>query len=443
VSTALVITAAPDRALVSVLREIGVADVETVSFAEAAAVLADTVVELAVADVTDRAPAVLDPILDALQDAPLVAIVREDQLDAAFDAGAADCIVMPHTPDMPDMPFRHAELVARLRAALRTGTPRARRSRRERRLTGELRKLQRQKQDLERIACVDSLTGVANRRHALRLLEAEWKRSARDGTPLSIVMVDLDCFHAFNERYGHIGGDRCLRRVTDTMVRCLRRPSDYLGRYGGEEFIAVLANTDATGAGIVAERMRAAVAELAIPHEASTCGGVVTMSVGFATGRATLTSALDTLVSAADSALLSAKASGRNRIIGDAPPGHAMRPRSPSTPWRRFPPVVADPWFADRIPPFLENTRAEIERLREATREGTYDRVRALARRLRIAAGEHSIDTIGELAGMLERAARAEDAESAIRVIDELAAYVQHVQVTYRRPLERDLGHTG
>jgi diguanylate cyclase (GGDEF)-like protein len=435
VSTGMIITAAPDPALAGVLREIGCSDVETATFELAPALLAEGDVDIAVADLSARVhfPS-LDPILDALHDAPLVVIVSEELLDAAFDAGAADCVTTP---------IRDDELLARLRAALRTGTPRARRSRRERRLTDEVRELQRQKQDLERIACVDSLTGIANRRHALRLLEAEWKRSARDGTPLSLVMVDLDCFHLFNERYGHIGGDRCLRRVTDTMVRSLRRPSDYLGRYGGEEFIAVLPNTDATGAAIVAERMRASVEELAIPHESSTCCSVVTMSVGFATCRATLTTMLDTLVSAADRALLSAKSAGRNRVVGDAPPGSSSRPRSASTPWRRFPPVVADPWFADRIPPFLATTRDELDQLREATREATYDRVRALARRMRISAGEHSIDTIAELAAMLERAARGEDGESALRVIDEIEAYVQHVQVTYRRPLERELGQAG
>jgi hypothetical protein len=101
--------------------------------------------------------------------------------------------------------------------------------------------------------------------------------------------------------------------------------------------------------------------------------------------------------------------------------------------------VVADPWFADRIPPFLVATHEQLDLLREATRDGIFDRVRALSRRLRVTAGEHSIDTIAELASMLERAARGEDGESALRVIEELDAYIQHVQVTYRRPLERDL----
>src|SRR4029078_11833916 len=127
---------------------------------------------------------------------------------------------------------------------------RKRRRKRDHRLSQEVRTLQREKHDLERIVCVDSLTGIANRRHALTLLEAEWKRSAREGTPISLIIVDLDHFSAFNEADGHPGGDACRRRVTAEMVMCLRRPSDFLGRYGGEEFIAVLSNNEPTGGGL-------------------------------------------------------------------------------------------------------------------------------------------------------------------------------------------------
>jgi diguanylate cyclase (GGDEF)-like protein len=430
----MIIAAAPQPALAEALRAAGCTEVDTFPLDEAIAVLThERAVELVVIEIIEAAQlGALAILTDKLRGASLVALVPEHLLDAAFEAGVADCVAMPARP---------GELLARLRAALRSAQPQHR-TRRERRLTDELRDLQRQKQELERIACVDSLTGVANRRHALRLLEAEWKRSARDGTPLSLVMIDLDCFHAFNERYGHIGGDRCLRAVTDTMVHCLRRPSDYLGRYGGEEFIAVLANTDAEGARIVAERMRGAVEALAIPHEASQCSDVVTMSVGHATGRATLTDSMDVLISSADRALLAAKSAGRNRVAGEAPTP-PRRTRTASTPWRRFPPVVVDPWFADRIPPFLAATRDELPQLREAVDAGAFDRVRGLARRLRITASEHSIELMAQLAGMVEEAARSSDAESIRRVVDELDAYVAHVQITYRRPLERELDQAG
>lgn len=372
-------------------------------------------------------------VLARLRGVPLIVIVPEARMQTAFDAGVDDCIARP---------VRRVELVARARAAIRLRIERERRIKRDRRLSQEVRTLQREKHDLERIACVDSLTGVANRRHALSLLDAEWKRSARDGTPISLVMIDLDCFHAFNETYGHPGGDACLRRVAAEMVMCLRRPSDFLGRYGGEEFIVVLANTDAAGARIVAERLRAAVQSLQIPHQASTCSEFVSISVGFATAQAEPETTHDALVASADSALLTAKAVGRNRVHGEAPEVQA-RPRMSSQPWRRFPPVVADPWFANRIPQFLAATRSELVAARDACDAGGYDRIRATARKLKGNAQDHGIETIAQLANLLERAARTDDPASIKRVVDELEQYVEHVQVTYRRPAERKLDQAG
>jgi diguanylate cyclase (GGDEF)-like protein len=363
---------------------------------------------------------------------PVIVIVPENRMQTAFDAGVDDCVARP---------IRRAELVARTRAAIRVRIERARRSKRDRRLSQEVRTLQREKHDLERIVCVDSLTGLANRRHTLSLLEAEWKRSAREGTAMSLIIIDLDCFHAFNETYGHPGGDACLRRVTAEMVMCLRRPSDFLGRYGGEEFLSVLANTDAAGACIVAERLRTAVEALQIPHASSTCAQVVTISVGFATATPKPDATHDALVSAADDALLAAKAHGRNRVNGQAPAHGETRPRMWTQPFRRFPPVVADPWFANRIPQFLAAARSELLAARDACEAGGFDRIRATARRLRGSANDNGIETIAELANLLERAARTDDRASINAVVDELEQYVEHVQVTYRRPLERKQGH--
>jgi diguanylate cyclase (GGDEF)-like protein len=364
---------------------------------------------------------------------PVLAVVAEAHMRAAFDAGVDDCIARP---------VRRTELVARACAALRDRLERARQSRRDRRLTDEVRALQREKHDLERIVCVDSLTGVANRRHALALLDAEWKRSVRDGAPLSLVMIDIDYFHTYNETYGHPGGDACLRRVASEIAFCLRRPSDYLGRYGGEEFIAVLANTDAAGARIVAERLRAAVEQLALPHDGSECSPVVTISVGFATVQPTQDLSVEALVHQADHSLLAAKAQGRNRVVGDGPPIPA-RPRLSSQPWRRFPIVVADPWFASRIPQFLETTRAEMQLARRAAASGGFDRIRTIARKLKSSAGDHGIETIGQLAGLLDQAARSDDSASIERVVTEVETYVEHVQVAYRRPQERRLDQRG
>jgi two-component system chemotaxis family response regulator WspR len=417
----------------SALLDAGATDVTRASSVDAAlSQLAKLQPELVVIDLVD--PLSYDGyrrLISRLRGVPVIAIVDEPQLQAAFDAGIDDCV---------SRPVRRTELVARACAAIRERIARVRSSRRERRLTDEVRALQREKHDLERIVCVDSLTGVANRRHALSLYEAEWKRSAREGTSLSVIMLDIDHFHAFNETYGHPGGDACLRRVSAEIAMCLRRPSDFLGRYGGEEFIAVLANTDAAGAKLVADRLRAAVEGLQIPHAGSSCSEFVTISVGFATMRAEPDQPSELLIHAADRALLTAKATGRNRALGDAPA--ETRPRLASGPWRRFPVVVVDPWFASRIPPFLETCRTEIVTARDAAGVRNFERIRAISRRLKSSAVEHSIETVAQLAGLLEQAARGDNLDSVGRVLDELAAYIDHVQVTYRRPLERKL-HAG
>ena len=260
------------------------------------------------------------------------------------------------------------------------------------------------------------------------------------GTPLSLVIVDLDHFHAFNETYGHPGGDACLRRVTAEMVMCLRRPSDFLGRYGGEEFIAVLANTDAAGAQIVAERLRAAVEALAIPHAASSCSAVRDDQRRLRDHAPTAPKRGPSRSSqAADSALLRAKADGPqpNQRRGAAPSRRRALALS-SQPWRRFPPVVADPWFADRIPQFLATTRNEIwsGARTPATAGELRSHPRASRARLKGSAHRtrHRDDQPSSRTCSSVLRARS-DREAIRRVVDELEQYVEHVQVTYRRPL--------
>jgi diguanylate cyclase (GGDEF)-like protein len=201
--------------------------------------------------------------------------------------------------------------LAALRAVRRHHT------KREQKLTARVRRLERSNDELMRIACKDPLTGLANRRHFDELLSTEWLRAVRDQAPLSFVMLDLDYFHALNERYGHLGGDRCLKRVARAMARCLRRPSDILARYGGEEFAALLPSTDVIGACSVAERLRARVEQLQIPHKGSRCSSIVTLSAGVATITPTPGGSRDLLVAAADVALFRAKRKGRNRICPD------------------------------------------------------------------------------------------------------------------------------
>lgn len=175
---------------------------------------------------------------------------------------------------------------------------------------------------LEQIAYVDSLTALANRRQFDDVLEREWRRAAREQTALSLIMLDIDRFKMFNDLYGHLAGDACLRAVAGAVGQTAQRPADVVARYGGEEFGLILPNTEAAGAERVAERARAAIAALAMNHAGNTsCGGVVTASLGVSTAFPQPGSApmpwLD-LIAEADALLYEAKRTGRNRVVSPA-----------------------------------------------------------------------------------------------------------------------------
>jgi diguanylate cyclase (GGDEF)-like protein/PAS domain S-box-containing protein len=163
--------------------------------------------------------------------------------------------------------------------------------------------------ELERLARTDPLTSLGNRRAFDEHLEVEVLRAARSNEPLSLLLCDVDHFKRYNDRYGHQQGDACLVRVGEALEGVIRRPADLAARYGGEEFALVLPGTSREGAASRAERVRAAVRELGIVHEASD-RGVVTVSVGVATVMGAWTSA--ELIALADKALYEAKAAGRD-----------------------------------------------------------------------------------------------------------------------------------
>jgi diguanylate cyclase (GGDEF)-like protein len=164
---------------------------------------------------------------------------------------------------------------------------------------------------LEVLSGTDSLTGLANRRRFAQTLAAEWERALRTSSPLGIVMVDVDFFKPYNDRYGHPAGDECLRVVAHTLANSLRI-SDLVCRYGGEEFTMILPGADPAGALTSAERSRGAVADLGLPHAASEAG-IVTISAGAASAIPALGSTTEDLLARADAALYVAKASGRNQ----------------------------------------------------------------------------------------------------------------------------------
>jgi diguanylate cyclase (GGDEF)-like protein len=182
------------------------------------------------------------------------------------------------------------------------------------------RQLEEANRTLERLSQLDGLTGVANRRRFDEALDAEWRRGCRTGAPLSLVLLDIDAFKAFNDTYGHLRGDECLRQVAVALAGALGRAGDLVARYGGEEFAALLSGVGDEEAAVVADRLRANVQVLRIPHGASPAAGVVTVSAGVATLTPTERGDPATLVAAADQALYEAKRRGRNRVVGQGAP---------------------------------------------------------------------------------------------------------------------------
>lgn len=229
------------------------------------------------------------------EDIPVIFVTAQNDTAtelAGLAAGAVDCIGKP-----PLAPIVAARVRTHLRLKL---------------LTDELR----------RAALTDALTGLGNRRRFDEVLTRERLRAQRHGEPLSLLLIDIDHFKAYNDRYGHLAGDGCLRQVAGAIAMQARRPGDEAARYGGEEFAVLLPATDGAGARHIADGLLAAVVELGLLHAGSAlCGGRVTVSVGATTMSGALESA--PFVDAADRALYLAKAQGRARTCWLAAGGSA------------------------------------------------------------------------------------------------------------------------
>jgi diguanylate cyclase (GGDEF)-like protein len=220
-------------------------------------------------------------------DLPIIfvtALGEEQNESVGLELGAVDYITKPIKP---------AILIARVRNQLL---------------------LKQRTEELERLSCTDSLTCLANRRSFFDALEIEWRRSARSANPLSLIMMDLDFFKAYNDHYGHVAGDECLGRVGQTLCNAMKRAGDIAARYGGEEFVVLLPETDLEGAVKVAERLRNEIVDLDIKHARSEVADRLTLSVGVATVVPTTDESYRTLVHAADMALYEAKENGRNQV---------------------------------------------------------------------------------------------------------------------------------
>jgi two-component system, chemotaxis family, response regulator WspR len=225
---------------------------------------------------------------------------KEDPRDKsnAFSIGASDYLVK-----LPDK----IELLARIRSHARSYTAQRERDLAFKALEKLRAELEASNAELQRLSSLDGLTGLANRRRFDESLAQEWLRGQRNGSPLSLIIMDIDYFKKFNDHYGHVGGDDCLKRVAAALASVPRRPADLVARYGGE-----LPDTDAAGAHSVAELVRARILSLAVPHERSEVATIVTMSQGVATMLPNTAHKATDLIERADGALYVTKQGGRN-----------------------------------------------------------------------------------------------------------------------------------
>jgi diguanylate cyclase (GGDEF)-like protein/PAS domain S-box-containing protein len=180
------------------------------------------------------------------------------------------------------------------------------------------RKLLRLQKELEELSYKDSLTGVGNRRMFDSVMDLAWTNAQRNSQPLSLLLLDIDHFKQYNDHYGHIPGDECLKRVANVLSSVVAREKDSLARLGGEEFALILPETSAPAANLVADRCRTLILNEQIPHKNSQIGSVLTVSLGVGTIVPSLEDQPMRFIETVDRLLYQAKRGGRNRIVAAA-----------------------------------------------------------------------------------------------------------------------------
>jgi len=224
----------------------------------------------------------------------------------AFERGANDYLVK-----LPDK----IELIARIRANSKNYLTQLQRDQAFIALRKLQAELEQSNRELQKLSSLDGLTGIANRRKFDDFLQTECLRSARDNTVISLLLIDIDFFKPYNDNYGHLAGDGCLRKVAMALSEVVHRPADLVARYGGEEFAVILPNTEIKGASQLAGGICKKIRSLEIPHDFSKTAKHVTISIGVASMVASEETSSKELINIADNALYSAKETGRNRYV--------------------------------------------------------------------------------------------------------------------------------
>jgi diguanylate cyclase (GGDEF)-like protein len=174
--------------------------------------------------------------------------------------------------------------------------------------------LKRHRDLLKDLSSIDGLTSIANRRRFDDTLAQEWSRCIRSSQPIALIMIDIDFFKEYNDNYGHLAGDDCLKLVAQTLESSVRRAGDLVARYGGEEFVVLLPETNLDGAIVVADTLKKEIEALNITHAFSEVADKVSVSMGVTSSSPHVESSQETLIKAADEALYKAKENGRNQI---------------------------------------------------------------------------------------------------------------------------------
>lgn len=246
---------------------------------------------------------------DDTKNIPIIVLSTKEDANAkslAFERGANDYLVK-----LPDQ----IELIARIRAHSKGYLTQLQRDDAFQALRELQMELEKSNAELQMLSSLDGLTGIANRRRFDEFVNNECLRSARENTVLSLILIDIDYFKPYNDNYGHLAGDGCLRQVASALNEVVNRPADLVARYGGEEFVVVLPNTDVDGAVKLAEVLCKKIRSLNIPHAHSEVSEHLTISLGITSKVACEGSSPTDLIAMADEALYQAKESGRDRYV--------------------------------------------------------------------------------------------------------------------------------
>ena len=252
----------------------------------------------------------------ATQDIPIIFISAVNETHRklkAFKYGASDYITRPFQIDEVIARINSNIQISRLKAELKAKNARLERELFKRRLAEK--KLLNLNRQLGKLAAVDSLTQVANRRIFDEFLTREWQRAQRERLPLALILGDIDYFKLYNDNLGHQLGDVCLREVAKAITRTVKRPADLVARYGGEEFAVILPQTPPENALKVSEAIRLEIARLALPHPKSAVSESVSISLGVTSVIPESKYTKNQLIVTADKALYQAKKQGRDRSV--------------------------------------------------------------------------------------------------------------------------------